>query len=274
MKKYFKPFNLVFLFVFVALLHLSNFTFSQEGQVPSKPSPPRLVNQLDNLDWLPKTEADELERKLIAYNDSTGTQITIVILDDLRGFDAGDLAQRIGAAWGVGSKDFNNGLVILIKPTGSSGERKIFLASGYGVEPKLTDGFLGQVRDNILVPYFKNNQVYEGLNEATDEIFARLSGEFRASKKGSSSPISFIVMAILFLVLIFIINRKGGGGNYEDFDSKGHRMGRINPWLFGALGGFGGGRGSGGWGGGGSGGGGFGGFGGGSFGGGGAGGSW
>jgi uncharacterized protein len=271
LKKYLNRTSPFSLFLFVILLQISFTLSAKDGELPTKPSPPRLVNQLDNLDWLQSDEINALESKLVAYNDSTGTQITIVILDDLRGFDAGDLAQRIGQNWGVGSKDFSNGLVILIKPTGNSGERKLFLASGYGLEPKLTDGFLGQIRDNILVPYFKNNQPYQGLEEATDEIMARLSGEFRANKKGTSSALPIIVLIIFFVILIFIINRKGGGGDFENFDRRGHRYGRINPWLFGGLGGFGGGGNSSGWGGGG---GGFGGFGGGSFGGGGAGGSW
>jgi uncharacterized protein len=272
LKKYLNRTFLSSLLLFVSLLQINISVFAIDGEIPAAPTPAKLVNQLDGLNWLQADEVNALERKLVAYNDSTGTQITIVVLDDLRGFDAGDLAQRIGQSWGVGSKDFSNGLVILIKPTGNSGERKIFLASGYGVEPKLTDGFLGQVRDNILVPYFKKNQPYQGLEEATDEIFARLSGEFRANKKGTSSSLPFILMIVAFIILLIIIRKKGGGGDFEDFDRKGHRYGRINPWLFGALGGFGGGGGSSSWGGGG--GGGFGGFGGGSFGGGGAGGSW
>ena len=86
--------------------------FSQD--IPERPVPPRLVNDFAGM--LSTQEADVLERKLVAFNDSTSTQIAIVIVRSLNGYDKADYAQRLAEKWGIGQKGLNNGVLILVKP--------------------------------------------------------------------------------------------------------------------------------------------------------------
>ena len=260
--------NFIRIFILLWIFFTGFTAFSQDG-IPDKPQPPRLVNDFAGV--LSPAEVNALEQKLVHFNDSTSTQIVVVTVSDLGGRDETDFADRLGEKWGVGQKGKNNGIVVLVKPTGGQGQRKARISVGYGLEGVIPDATARKIVDNEMIPYFKKNQFYQGIDAALNILISLSRGEFTADqydKRASrNNPIwmlvPFIIMAILFF---FIINN--------------NRKGPMSPgkslpfWML--LGMMGSGRGSSGsWGGfSGGGGGGFGGFGGGSFGGGGASGSW
>lgn len=257
-------FNQFILFVAMLLLQ-AGVGFAQSG-IPEKPSPPRLVNDFAGI--LSSEQLQQLENKLVAFNDSTSVQIAVVIVPSLEGYEKADFAQQLGQKWGVGGSKFNNGFVVLVKPKtqGESGEA--FIATGYGVEQFVPDATASDIINNEMIPFFSQNNYYGGIDAATGAIMKFVKGEFKADsykKSAGKKAVSGLTVLIIFII-IFLISR---------FRNNNHTIGRggtgamFFPWF---LGGFGGGGGSGGFGGGSSGG--FGGFGGGSFGGGGAGGSW
>jgi len=94
------------------------------------PPPNRLV--VDQVDILSENEENILENKLRTLNSETSNQVIIVTLDELCAGDASMTAIEIGHCWGVGQKEFDNGAVILVKPTGGQGQRRTFIAIGYG----------------------------------------------------------------------------------------------------------------------------------------------
>lgn len=245
------------------ILILTGIGSAQSG-IPEIPVPPRLVN--DFAQTLNPDQIQSLENKLVALNDSTSVQIAVVIVPTLNGYEKADFAQQLGQKWGVGGSKFNNGIVVLIKPKSTSENGEAFIATGYGMEQFIPDATALDIVNNEMIPFFKQNDYYGGINAATDVIISLVKGEFKAEnygkkKKGSSA---FIVL-IIIIVIIFLISRKNN--NHHTINRSGSGGPIFFPW---GGGGFGGGS-SGGFGGGG---GGFGGFGGGSFGGGGAGGSW
>lgn len=242
--------------------------------IPDPMVPYRLVNDFAGL--FSAAETASLEQKLLAYNDSTSTQIYVVTVNDLGGYPVSDYAFRLGEAWGIGQKSKNNGAVILIKPKVGNSRGQAFIATGYGLEARINDAFAGRIVRNEMIPYFMDEDYFGGVNAAVDTMIARLSGEFAAEEKEEGgTPVIAIIILIIVFVLFFILFRGGGD---QHIDSDGHRRNTIPPLFFPPIMGSGrrgGGFGGGGFGGfGGFGGGGFGGGGGGSFGGGGAGGSW
>ena len=256
-------------------LFLITFAFSVvllfAQQIPPKPSPPRLVNDLVGL--LTPDQQEALERKLVAFDDSTSNQIAIVIVPTLNDYDPVDYAVKLGREWGVGGQQFNNGVIILISTGADGSQRKAFIATGYGLEGAIPDILAKQIVDNELIPYLKEKDYYRGLSHAADAIMKASAGEYKAPagnrKKGKS--VGSIVPFIFIIILIIFFASRGGRGGGGMMSRRGYRSGGVPPiWWFPTGGGGGGG---GGWSGG-SGGGGFSGFGGGSFGGGGAGGNW
>lgn len=249
-------------------------TFAQD--IPARPNPPRLVNDLANV--LSADQIVALEQKLVSYNDSTSTQIVIVTVATTGDYDVQEYALKILRDWGVGSQNSNNGIVILA----AINDRKIRIETGYGMEGVLPDITANQIIDNQIKPQFKSQNYYRGFDQAVDAIIRAAAGEYKSTEIGTGrnerrrggSILSYLIPII---ILLLIISRGGGGRGGGMISRRGY-----NPFLGGMLGGMLGsglGRGggwsgdSGGWSGGG-GGGGFGGFGGGSGGGGGASGSW
>lgn len=225
-----------------------------QDDLPKPMSPPRLVNDFAQI--FDSSQLNDMEHTLRAYNDSTSTQIYIVTVKDLKGYDISDYATRLGENWGIGQKEKNNGVLILLKPRIGNERGRVYIATGYGVEPILTDGRTGRIIDNYMMPYLQNGDYYNACKAAIGVIIQYLSGEFQADEEDHSGElIANILIAIFVIFIIYIATKNNKGG-----PSSGGRR----PWG-GGFGGFGGGR-SGGWGGGG-----FGGAGGGSFGGGGAG---
>lgn len=264
-----KPGNRTRTLILLAILLLQGLVSSALAGIPEKPVPPRLVNDFANL--LSQSDLQNLESKLVAFNDSTSVQIAIVIVPTLDGYDKADYAQQLGQKWGVGGGQFDNGFVVLIKPKTSSESGEAFIATGYGVEKFVPDATTYDIVNNEMIPFFKRNDYYGGLNAATNVIISLVKGEYiadsygKSNKKGSSA---FIVI-IIIIVIILLISRNNN--NHRTINRSGSGTPLFFPWLGGGGSGGGFGGGGGGFGGGG---GGFGGFGGGSFGGGGAGGSW
>lgn len=237
---------------------------AQRYDFPPKPSGP----VLDQGEMLSGGEERALARKLSAYEDTSSTAVVVVTLQSLNGAPVDDYAISLGRDWGVGQEGKDNGVVVLV----SKNDRKMFIATGYGVEGALPDATANQIVERIMTPAFRQGEFYAGLDRGTDAIIQATAGEYTAdesvSSSGSGDGISTTLIYI-FLILAYFIGssfwRRGRGKGAK----KSHRRHGGMPVII--WGGGGSSHGGGGFGGGG---GGFGGFGGGSFGGGGAGGSW
>ena len=257
------------------LLFVVSFCYAQ--QIPNRPSPPRLVNDFTNT--LTASQVNNLEYKLRNYNDTTSTQIAVVFVNDLQGTTAADLAYQIGEKWGVGTKE-NNGIIILVKPKNET-KGEVFISVGYGLEQYVPDALAKRIIENQMIPAFKYNDYYGGVNNAIDSIIKLASGGFtsdRSTEEDSEvAALIFIIIGMAAMILYIKLANKVGrtiSSGKDDssfwrtlfwlsvFSNSSNRHRHHNHWnnFSGGSGGFGGG--------------GFSGFGGGSFGGGGAGGSW
>ncbi len=243
--------------LFLTFFFFNAFLGVAQSSIPEKPN----AYVLDLSSKLNSDEKNALEQKLRAYADSTSTQFAIVVVPTTGGRDPYDYAMEIGKTWGVGQKDKNNGVVILI----ASEDRKIRIVTGRGIEDVLPDAICKRIINRILKPALQKGAYYDGLDQATSEMMQRASGNFKNEEQAEDDQPGIPPVLILFLlfVILSIINafrNRGGGGRGPG--SRGGGM--FFPPIFMGGGGSHGGS----YGGGSS----FGGFGGGSFGGGGAGG--
>lgn len=259
-----------FIIVFVSLLPIVSMG-QPEKKFPKDYTPAAWVNDYAGI--LPAGEENALNSKLAAYEDSTSTQILVVTLTrelhndmpiDLMGAD-------IGEEWNIGQKGNDNGMIIVIYPE----EREVAIQNGYGLEQFIPDAISKRIIENEILPNFRNQEYFEGLDLATNVIFSLLSGEFTAEQYaqqtgGSAAPFGFLIILVLFFIFFGQSRRNRAHGIGKDLplwmaltmlsgSNNRHRgsFGNFNSGS-GSFGGFGG----------------FGGGGGGSFGGGGARGSW
>lgn len=253
----------------VLLVLMAFNTWAKGDDFPDQPNPPRLVNDMAGM--LSSSEEEKLEHKLVGFDNTTSTQITVVTINSIGSYDVYDYAVKLFNKWGIGQKGKNNGVLLFV----AKNERRFAIVTGKGLEGVLTDAVSSRVLRNELRPAFKEGDYYGGIEHTVDAIIAVTKGEYTADKKDveKGAPVAGII--ILIIIIAIISSRRGGGGG--GYMSRRGGLGDIATGMI--IGNLlnGGRRHGGGWGGGGDwggGGGGFGGFGGGSSGGGGASGGW
>lgn len=239
-----------------------------EGWNPSPTK--RLVNDYSGM--LSPTQRTELERRLVAFDDSTSNQILIIITPTLGGDEIIEAGTRIASAWGVGDEKLDNGVLILIKSkTDEEPFGDVAILPGYGLEGALPDIFCKKIIDDKMISPLGEGNYYDALCEALDVIEPVCRGEYSYERyKKDDRSAMFVLVGFFILVFVIVIlagqwDQKKGG---KDDDGNDGARGGHGPIFWGTpFGGSSGGFGSrsGGFSGGG-----FGGFGGGSFGGGGA----
>ncbi len=143
----------------------------------------------------------------------------IVTVPTLGDYPIADYAFKLGTAWGRGSEGKNNGIVLLWAPK----ERKMFIATGYGLEGAIPDAIAKRIVSQVITPQFKAGQFYQGLSDGVDMIFKYATGEYKADPKqdsgdGSMSPL-MIVLIIFVIIVIFIFRNRGGGGGNRGYNS-------------------------------------------------------
>ena len=239
--------------------------------VPEVPNPPRLVNDLYGI--LHKDEVKKLEHKLLHYNDSTSSEVVIVIENSSHGREIMEYATELFSHWKIGKEGKDNGVLIYVAVS----DRMMAMVTGYGMEGAIPDASTYTIREKILKPRFREGEFYRGLDEATTAIFLLAAGEYTAEDldtafRDQTRGLKVGMALLFFIILIVIIS--------ISFRNRGPKaIGRpLSPWEILILG-SGLNRPSSGWtdfshGSGSFGGGGFGGFGGGMTGGGGSAGSW
>ncbi|MFZ1687429.1 MAG: TPM domain-containing protein [Flavobacteriales bacterium] len=259
--------RLLIIIPLILALHLAR---AQDDCMPAKPADEtHLVWQFTPL--LDQHQAQQLDTKLTAFAQRTSNRIAIIIVDTLCGLEPVDYAVGIGREWGIGGSDFNNGVVLLVKPNGGKGRRHVFIAPGFGLEGAIPDLACKRIVEEEILPQFKEGRYAQGLDAAVNKLMQLAGNEISAeSYTKPSIPWVPIVGVLLFFILIISLKvgqtRRYATLNGIDFWVAWTLLNQASRTSRGSWGGFSGGGGGGG--------GGFGGFGGGSFGGGGAGGSW
>lgn len=220
------------------------------------------VNDFANV--LDAADEKEILSRAIALQKATTAQVVVLTVDDLGGAEASQYALEIGNEWGLGTKEADNGILILL----SLENREIYIAVGQGLEGALPDSKTGRIIDRYGIEYLKANDFSKGITEISKAIINEVYIEYGLEAESGYTAIDMLPQnegqasagkvaaswgaMIVCIIVFFLIFGRRGGSMLLFFSG------------FGGRGGFGGGFGSGG---------GFGGFsgGGGSFGGGGAG---
>jgi uncharacterized protein len=205
----------------VVVLLWAHLLYAQD--IPPQPNPPRMVN--DFVMKLSPQEQASLEKKLRYYRDSTSTEISVVIVKTTQPYPLLDYGVKLGKTWGIGQKGKNNGVILLW----ATDDRRIRILTGYGMEGVLPDAISKRIQNEIIVPLFKQERYFDGLDQGIDAIIKRATGEYKNENQGQSedgdSGLFILIFFILFIVIIIWISRRGGGGG------GGYRQYRDDGWY-------------------------------------------
>jgi len=139
------------------------------------PKPERYYSVIDKASLLKEDEFLALSNKLDSFERQTKTELVVVIIPELGSLSVEDYANQLFNAWGLGKKDSDNGILLLIAVK----DRKMRIETGYGIEDKMPDIEASYILDYELKPNFKNKLYYEGIDLATNHIIRLVSKEFK-----------------------------------------------------------------------------------------------
>ena len=200
-------------YILFSLLFFCSIQKSQ-AQFEIPPIPTKQTSVYDYINLLSAQEFSNLEEKLIRYSDSTSTQIVVAIINSTNGEYINYLATNWAQEWGIGDAKKDNGVFILL----AKNDRKININTGYGVEHLLTDKMCSRIIQESIIPLFKKNDYFGGLDAGTTHVFKVLTGEFKANSKVRQKGIRLeTILFLIFIFLVFIIilskSKKNNGNN-------------------------------------------------------------
>ena len=117
-------------------------------------------------------EVSSLDSLVRAYEKKTTVEIVIAIVDStmVKAEDIDDFSLVMLNTWGVGQKEKNNGILIVISPY----LRRMRIENGYGIEYFLSDAETKQIIDSFFIPRFKETKYFEGTRDGIIAIINRL----------------------------------------------------------------------------------------------------
>lgn len=156
-------------FLFLLIIASAEPAFAQRDTLIRKSFPDQRgwVNDFEG--DLDSATTDTLIRLAIEHQQKTSNQICIVTIARPRE-DLADYAQDLANRWGIGKKGKDNGVVIVM----SKASRKVRIATGLGLEEKLTDAMCKHVIDDKMIPKFRDGEYGRGLIDGVREIITLL----------------------------------------------------------------------------------------------------
>jgi uncharacterized protein len=129
------------------------------------PEPIGWVNDFEEV--LDSATEAHLTKLIVDHNKKTSNQISIITISSILPYTyLSDYAKDLSNAWGVGEKDKNNGVTIIY----SKALHEVRIATGLGIEKKLTDEMCNKVVDELMIPPFKKGDYGKGLIDGVTEL--------------------------------------------------------------------------------------------------------
>ena len=150
------------------ILVLLSITFISNVNAIVQPTNNFYINDYANI--LSSEIEEYILKKSVQLDDSDGTQIVVVTVPNLEGMSLEDYATKLFRNFGIGDKEKNNGLLLLL----ALEERQFRVEVGYGLEGILPDGKTGRFQDEYIIPYLKDNKWDEGIKNGYDAFYKEI----------------------------------------------------------------------------------------------------
>jgi len=140
----------------------------------------------DTAEVIDASEEAALNRRLEALHAATDAEVVVVTVQSTAPDTPREFTTALFERWGVGDREANNGLVVLL----SMDDRRVEMEVGYGIEGVLTDAWLGRVREQQMVPRFKQGQFGAGLVDGMKRIDERIRDNAEEVRLGTGGEVS------------------------------------------------------------------------------------
>jgi len=175
----------------------------------AEPNYPQLTGRVvDDADLLSADDRTELEAELKALEDKGSDQVVVVTLPSLQGFTIEDYGYQLGRHWGIGTKEKDNGVLLIVAPN----ERKVRIEVGRGLEPILTDAMSKVIINGAILPRFRTGDYAGGIKEGVKGIELVLTGDaaeladrVKGRQDADDPKIDWLVVIFWTLIILWFI---------------------------------------------------------------------
>jgi uncharacterized protein len=197
-----RTYTLLCLLLLLSLL--SGAAFADEPRFP-----PLTGRVVDDAGILAESTRAALIGMLAQHERETGNQVVVVTLKDLQGYTIEDFGYQLGRKWGIGQKEKNNGVLLIVAPQ----EHKVRIEVGYGLEGTLTDAISRTIIEQEILPAFRRGDFNGGVLAGTGSILTRLSGNAVVGTPSGAGPGSGSIydnVGQTWLLALFLLAFCGG----------------------------------------------------------------
>ncbi|AEM74887.1 TPM domain-containing protein [Caldicellulosiruptor acetigenus] len=151
---------------------------SVKAQIPKKP--PENIYVFDYADLIDSSDEDEMRVLAKEIEDKSKAEIVVVTLETLGNYTIEEYANELFNSWGIGDKELNNGVLILVnKENLLSGKKgRIRIEVGYGLEGAIPDGKAGRILDEYAIPAFENKEYSKGIRDTFLAVASEVAKEY------------------------------------------------------------------------------------------------
>jgi len=159
---------------------------------------PKLEQRIsDFTNTLSFQEWQQLDHLLKSFEDTTSTQIVVVIVNSLEGESVEEYANKVFKENKIGQAKKDNGVLLVV----AKQDHAVRIEVGYGLEGALTDAIASQIIRQEIIPHFKSENYFGGIVTGVDAIMRATAGEYHADSKGNKAPA--VSVGLIFLVIMF-----------------------------------------------------------------------
>jgi uncharacterized protein len=191
----------------------------------AQPTVPELKYWMtDFTNTLSSGEVNHLNRKLKAYEDTTSTQLVGLMIASLQDYPIEYYALEVAEKNKIGTSKNDNGILLLVVKN----DKQLRIEVGEGLEGAVPDALASSIIRNVIIPPFRKDDYFRGIEAGIDAVIAAAAGEYRQEKKEDTKPLPGGFSFLFFLLMLVMYFLRG----------RGRRRGMV--FLPGGLGGFGG----------------------------------
>lgn len=147
---------------------------------------------------LSQQSCQTIDSLLYALEQKTGIETVVAVVPSIGEADCFDFSHQLLNKWGVGKKEKNNGLVILLV----TGQRCIQFYTGYGLEGDLPDAICKRIQTKYMIPYLKTEDWNQGMVAGIRAVCQRLDGSMvndtEALSEGESKGFPLMIFFAIF----------------------------------------------------------------------------
>ena len=181
--------------------------------------PPLTGRVVDLANVLSPAAEQKLTAESAQLEAQTGHQFVVATVPDLQGYEIEDYGYQLLRAWGIGQKDKNDGVILLVAPN----ERRVRIEVGYGLEPVLTDALSSVILQERVLPQFRDGNTEVGIVAGAEAVMQQLglpedqakarvaqAAQVQDQPEGKVDIGSIIIGLIVLWVIISALGGRGG----------------------------------------------------------------